>query len=116
MKYLLILLILTLTSCGTLSTKYKVTDYYNRNYYVNEFKIQNRCITFAEYTRGKLRDSTTICGLYYITTKFIGDRKCKQYIKELRNIGYSKEWATHKALVEHGFISQDEEYLAIEED
>ena len=41
---------------------------------------------------------------------------CEIYIKELKEQGYSKEWANHKALVEYGFRPIDDEYKAIQED
>lgn len=118
-----IIVIILLTSCNSYKTTiYTVTDYSNRNYYVNQFRIKDKCISFTESSRGQIKDSITICGLFSVRTNIIqmaNDVKasdCKLYIKDLIEQGYCEEWATHKALVEYKYIPEDKEYLAIQED
>lgn len=41
---------------------------------------------------------------------------CNDYILDLQEQGYSKEWARHKALVECGILPVDKEYISIIED
>jgi hypothetical protein len=117
MKYLLIILIILFTGCRSYTRTYKVTDSNYRNYYVNCFSHYKDKITFNEIKRdGILKPMQIVYAPYSVITLVKGDTKCNKYIKELIEMGYSKEWATHKALVEHGFIPEDKEYLAIEED
>ncbi len=46
----------------------------------------------------------------------IREENCNRYIQELKEMGYSSQWAIHKARVEYGFEPIDDEYWAIIED
>lgn len=111
-------IILLCTSCTTnYNATYKVTDENLHSYYTDSINTWGLCLTFDEVNQnGDIFRHTIVCTKYSVETIVKPSKECKKYIKELREMGYSKEWATHKALVEHNIIPEDEEYLSIEED
>ncbi len=97
-------------------TLYKITDE-NRSYYTNSFTLTDSTIVFNEYNRnGTNKLSVTLSYPYEMLDNTIPNKNTRKYIKELREQGYSKGWATHKALVECKQIAEDDMYLAIQED
>lgn len=105
-----------LGSCQTqYITKYRVTDTNYREYYTDSFKLTDSTITFKEQSRNHY-NTYALSYPYVVEDLTVPNRDTRKYIKELREQGYSKVWATHKALVECGQIPEDDEYLAIQED
>lgn len=109
-------LVCLLGSCARYTSRYKITDENYKTYYTNDIKLSDSTVTFDEYNRNNIKYTYTLFYPYKVLDNTVPNKETRKYIRELREQGYSKAWATHKALVECGQIPEDDEYLAIQED